>query len=206
MEVIRNIMYVTTAGMVANWWFILEVDQRKTIWNAFKCAITTSFGSICFGSFLATHIFSCPPPSPGSRHCDLRQFDPRKLLTSVPYPRVAIYGRDLLTSQAETFSLIDSRGFDIVVDNHTMGIVVFLISISGGIICGILGAMVGLYYLGFVYGYCMFRLFLTILRSAITTTYMVWADDSTLLHQNHSAEYKTLCDAANLTYGGQRQW
>jgi hypothetical protein len=45
-------VHCTTAGVVAEWWF--TGNRAGATWASFKRALTTSFGSICFGSlFLA---------------------------------------------------------------------------------------------------------------------------------------------------------
>ena len=52
-------MHVTTAGTVATWWFV--PDEASTSWSqAMKDslfrALSYSFGSICFGSFLISFV------------------------------------------------------------------------------------------------------------------------------------------------------
>merc|ERR1712113_494642 len=54
-QVIQNIIHVTVAGTIGTWWFYpLEANSTcsKAIGQSFCRAITSSFGSICFGSLL----------------------------------------------------------------------------------------------------------------------------------------------------------
>ena len=52
-------MHVTTAGTVATWWFV--PDEASSCWSlaigeSLTRALTYSFGSICFGSFLVAFV------------------------------------------------------------------------------------------------------------------------------------------------------
>lgn len=54
-QVIQNTVHVTVGGLVGNWWF--EPSEASSccssaLNNSFLRAVTTSFGSICFGSLL----------------------------------------------------------------------------------------------------------------------------------------------------------
>jgi hypothetical protein len=49
-QVIQNVLTCTTAGVVATWWYQPESD--KVTFSAFYRSLTTSFGSICFGSLI----------------------------------------------------------------------------------------------------------------------------------------------------------
>ena len=53
-QVFRNISHVTTAGTVASWWLVPDIE-RPTL-GAFKRAMTTSFGTICAGSLIVAII------------------------------------------------------------------------------------------------------------------------------------------------------
>lgn len=49
-QVFRNISHVTTAGTVASWWLVADIE-RPTL-GAFRRAMTSSFGTICAGSLV----------------------------------------------------------------------------------------------------------------------------------------------------------
>ena len=49
-QVFRNVSHVTTAGTVASWWLVSDIE-RPTL-GAFKRAMTSSFGTICAGSLV----------------------------------------------------------------------------------------------------------------------------------------------------------
>lgn len=56
MEVIRNIVHVTTAGTVATYYFQRLSMPPNVTGRAFWRSVTTSFGSICLGSFFVAFI------------------------------------------------------------------------------------------------------------------------------------------------------
>jgi hypothetical protein len=49
-QVIQNILTCTTAGVVATWWY--QPNAKKATVGALYRSVTTSFGSICFGSLI----------------------------------------------------------------------------------------------------------------------------------------------------------
>lgn len=53
--ILSNVVHVATAGVVADWWFN-GTQQTHVTWNAFKRAISYSFGSICFGSLVTATV------------------------------------------------------------------------------------------------------------------------------------------------------
>lgn len=53
-QVIKNVSHVTVAGTVASWWF--NVESKGSTGGALKRSLTTSFGSICFGSLIVAII------------------------------------------------------------------------------------------------------------------------------------------------------
>ena len=58
-QVIKNVVHVTVAGTVGTWWFVpTEASSvcSHGVRDSFLRSITTSFGSICFGSLLVAII------------------------------------------------------------------------------------------------------------------------------------------------------
>ncbi|CCK68826.1 Pns1p KNAG_0B03850 [Huiozyma naganishii CBS 8797] len=58
-EVIRNVIHMTVSGVFGSWYYMFKSDQGMPKWPAFgsfKRAMTTSFGSICFGSLIVSLI------------------------------------------------------------------------------------------------------------------------------------------------------
>ena len=58
-QVIKNVVHVTVAGTVGTWWFVPGEARSccsSAVRNSYWRSITTSFGSICFGSLLVAII------------------------------------------------------------------------------------------------------------------------------------------------------
>jgi len=58
-QVIKNIVHVTVAGTVGTWWFVPGEARSccsPAVRNSYWRSVTTSFGSICFGSLLVAII------------------------------------------------------------------------------------------------------------------------------------------------------
>jgi hypothetical protein len=58
-QVIKNIVHVTVAGTVGTWWFVPGEARSccsSAVRNSYWRSVTTSFGSICFGSLLVAII------------------------------------------------------------------------------------------------------------------------------------------------------
>lgn len=52
MQVLTNVLLVTEAGIFGSWYFSMDSMPSKAGWHSFKRSMTTSFGSICFGSLI----------------------------------------------------------------------------------------------------------------------------------------------------------
>ncbi len=58
-QVIKNVVHVTVAGTVGTWWFVPGEARSccsSAVVNSYWRSVTTSFGSICFGSLLVALI------------------------------------------------------------------------------------------------------------------------------------------------------
>ena len=58
LEVFKNIGHATVCGVAATWYFTTEneLDLRSPTGPAFKRTMTTSFGSVCFGSLIVAFL------------------------------------------------------------------------------------------------------------------------------------------------------
>lgn len=57
-EVIKNVIHTTISGLYGSWYFCPNSMPKGPTRGAFKRAVTTSFGSISFGSLLVAIINS----------------------------------------------------------------------------------------------------------------------------------------------------
>jgi len=203
-------------------------------WGAFKRATTTSLGSICFGSLIvavlqATRAILREAQRSAARDgnaglaflaccigCVLGCIESLiEYFNMYAYTKVAIYGLDFRAAAKETWDLFKNRGFEVIVNDDLTGMVLAMGCLLGAVVVGLFGALwasllnfdgwiiVGV--LAFVIGYVMVALIMTVIQSAVATTYVVWAEDPATLAQTRPEYYGKLRQAANLAYPGG-QW
>jgi len=232
LEVLKNVGHVTTSGVVATWW--LAPFANSATWGSFKRAITTSFGSICFGSLIVavlqamvqilreaqrqaqqngnpiTAFLAC------CAACCLSWIESLvEYFNMYAYTRVAIYGLDFRTAAKETWDLFKNRGFEVIINDDLTGMVLSMGALIGGVLTGLFGAFWAkalnfsgwevIGVISFVIGYIMVTLIMNVIQSAVATTYVVWAEDPATLAQSRPEPYNKIRDAATRAYGAG-QW
>lgn len=220
-QVLRNISHTTTASVVGAYWFQPELPNPT--WSSFKRCCTTSLGSIAFGSFLVAFIqtlramlrFGRDKSRDFARECAdcllsmIEQFI--AFLNYWAYTFIAIYGMDFTTAASSAWELITSRTFDLLVnDDLTQTLITFscimIGAISGLIIGGIASAsnLDGWLYIGilaFVIGLVISMLVLSVVESAVATTFVCWAEDPHALNSNRPSEFHQIQAASRRKYG-----
>lgn len=56
LEVVKNVVHVTTSGVVATWYFLQDNIPRNPTLSSLRRSVTTSLGSITFGSLIVAFI------------------------------------------------------------------------------------------------------------------------------------------------------
>jgi len=227
-EVIKNVGHVTTAGTVASWWF-LPASPSPTC-SSFKRAVTTSFGSICFGSLIVA-ILKAARAMIRSAKENARRSD--NMATCVvlaladcclgcieslveyfnmyAYTHVAIYGEDFITAAKSTMSLFRANGFTALINDNIIGMVlglgIFLGLVSSACVSGLVAYVVvkawtiPLLIIGAIIGMIMTALIMNAMTSAVATTFVCWAEDPAAMQNGRPNYFKTISDAANQRYG-----
>jgi hypothetical protein len=164
--VAKNVAHVTVCGAVASWWFSPADAQRPgAVRHALWRALTTSFGSICYGSLLialleavravlrgimnnkngngAARVLAC------CIECLLQYVEAwMKFLNKYAYVYVACFGDDFATAGRRVQALFDARGFwntvvnDVVLD-RVFGLGAFGIAVLAAFFGWGLAALVG---------------------------------------------------------------
>jgi hypothetical protein len=147
--VLSNTLHVTTSGAFAEWFLIpdgstverlgvISVGSQYKVCNSLYRALTTSFGSICYGSFLISVIralkacireetqdgeenafvlfLSCIARCILSCIEDIMEF-----MNTYAYVHVAIYGDDFCSAGEKTWNLILHAGWDLVINDDITG-------------------------------------------------------------------------------------
>lgn len=223
--VLKNVGHVTTAGTVASFYFIPQ--SRNATANAFIRAVTTSFGSICFGSLIVSFIHTLRTMLQMFRRRE-NNFA-REILDAIAdcilglieravayfnhyaYTQIAIYGYDFITASKRTWELMQQKLFTMIINDDLTSWAlltgVFLGGVCGGMISAVWSAIlafdgwVGVTVLGFLLGCAIAALFMTVLDSAITTSFVVWAEDPHTMSQNQPDCFWRMAKAAEPLYG-----
>ena len=146
MQVIANVVHVTASGAVASWYFLWPNNQSSSpVWNSFKRATTTSFGSICFGSFIVAVIQALRAMVHSSRRSNntfLKCFaecilscleNIMNYFNMYAFTYVAIYGHTYCEAAKETWQMLSSKGIDAVINDDLIGGVLMLACLFAGI-------------------------------------------------------------------------
>eukprot|EP00672_Neobodo_designis_P028700 CAMPEP_0174828880 /NCGR_PEP_ID=MMETSP1114-20130205/1583_1 /TAXON_ID=312471 /ORGANISM="Neobodo designis, Strain CCAP 1951/1" /LENGTH=577 /DNA_ID=CAMNT_0016062607 /DNA_START=76 /DNA_END=1810 /DNA_ORIENTATION=+ len=127
-----NVVHVTASGVVATWYFVGEQRMPKTAVPAnLKRSLTTSFGSICFGSavvaLLKTIYYFLRSAVRSSRAHILVKLIAMCLIGIIErltemfniyaFTQVAIYGHDFVTAAKQTFALVKESGWSLIIND-----------------------------------------------------------------------------------------
>ncbi|KAJ3125696.1 putative choline transporter, neither null mutation nor overexpression affects choline transport [Nowakowskiella sp. JEL0407] len=165
-QVIYNTIHVSISGVFATYYFLgtsaaggeVTVPVNHPVAASTKRALTTSFGSICFGSLiiaiLQTIRFIIRSLANESLQdgnilayfclmcvgCCLQIIeDLVQYFNTYAFAQVAIYGKDFVNAAKDTWALVKSHGIDAIINDNLIGNVLFVGSMIAGLICGLIG-------------------------------------------------------------------
>jgi len=152
-QVIQNTTHVTVAGTVGAWWF--SPDQSgccaSGMIGSLIRSLTTSFGSICFGSLLVAIIQALRALADSARNGD------NQILVCIAmcilgcleslleyfnkwaFVYVGLYGYSYLEAGKNVFTLFKNRGWEAIIADDLVGNVFFILSLCVGGICAAIG-------------------------------------------------------------------
>lgn len=157
-SVISNVVHITTAGAVSNWWH-REVPSPSIVRKSFVRAVTSSFGSLCLGSLLVAVIrglrivvetiayrFGLVPQHQSTSflqryisgcldYC-LRALDwLLNYFNKYAFCYVAIYGYTYMDSSRAVVGLFRDRGWTAIVNDEITDTVLSLSHMVVGAVC-----------------------------------------------------------------------
>lgn len=230
LQVLRNVAHVTTAGTIASWWCTPgDPDMCK---NAFRRATTTSLGSICFGSLIVAalevvrNVLRAAAKSGERRgegaaailfcclECLVAMIERlMEYFNFYAFIQVAIYGKDFLQAARDTWGLIKNCGFDAVINDDLSGLALWAAVLAGAGLTGVLGGVwtaaagvdnwLGMALLAALVGGTMTGLVMSVVQSAVATTFVMWAEDVSSLRTNRPHEWASIESAAQIAYPGK---
>ncbi|KAF9358246.1 putative choline transporter, neither null mutation nor overexpression affects choline transport [Mortierella sp. AD094] len=157
-EVIKNVVHVTVSGVFGVYYFFegsaAGAPSSPTLASA-KRALSTSFGSICFGSLLIAilqtlrYILNSLKSDSDDglmaflsmcADCLLGLLQGLfEIFNKFAFTQVAIYGKPFVRAAEDTWRMIKDRGVDAIVNDNLVGNVLGLGSLSVALISGFYG-------------------------------------------------------------------
>lgn len=194
MQVLPNVLFVTTAGVTATWYFVgWENMPENPTWKSFCRATTTSFGSICFGSLIVAIIQFMRWLVESSRRdgdggfltcclaCLLSCLESIvRYFNTYAYVHIAIYGYDYITAGKHTFELFKQCLFTALFNdcliNPTLNMLAFAVSGVLGVLYGVVCWSVSIGILSFLVAVVVHSLIFTAISSATVTIFVCFAE------------------------------
>eukprot|EP00571_Detonula_confervacea_P012360 CAMPEP_0172303330 /NCGR_PEP_ID=MMETSP1058-20130122/4866_1 /TAXON_ID=83371 /ORGANISM="Detonula confervacea, Strain CCMP 353" /LENGTH=494 /DNA_ID=CAMNT_0013014089 /DNA_START=17 /DNA_END=1501 /DNA_ORIENTATION=- len=153
-QVIQNTTHVTVAGTVGAWWF--SPDEATSccspgMMGSMIRALTTSFGSICFGSLLVAIVQALKALAQAARNndngiliciaeCILGCIESiLQYFNKWAFVYVGLYGYSYLEAGKNVFSLFKNRGWEAIIADDLVSNVFFFLSLCVGGICAAIG-------------------------------------------------------------------
>ncbi|KAJ3286964.1 putative choline transporter, neither null mutation nor overexpression affects choline transport [Rhizoclosmatium sp. JEL0117] len=166
-EVVRNTVHVAVCGTFASYFFLgiqqpnsnkVTLPTNHTTASSLKRALTTSFGSICFGSLLVSLIRTLKfiaqiarqdAAQDGNIICCLFatclecilscMADILDFFNKYAYTEIAIYGKPYCDAGKDTWNLIKYKGIDLIINDCMIGQVLGMGSFFTALICAFAG-------------------------------------------------------------------
>lgn len=149
-EVLKNTIHTSVAGVVGSWWFVPDENGfcGKTVCGSFYRTLTTSFGSICFGSLIVAIIQALRqivhmakdnddigPMIACCIDCILSCIEGLvEYFNKWAFVYVGLYGYGYCEAGKNVMTLFRDRGWDAIIADDLVGSVLGLLSMVTGLI------------------------------------------------------------------------
>jgi len=215
-QVFQNSVHVTVAGVVGNWWVAPSENGccGRAVWNSFIRTMTTSFGSICFGSLIVAFLRALEMLAQTARANDdagigacIAECILSCLASLVEYFNkwayiyVGVYGFGYMEAGKNVFELFKNRGWEAIIADDLVGNALLLVSLIVGGVMGALALILTVttdwfdnagesdrfvaFLLGFVVGVAVCSILLSTVASGVNTVIVMFADAPADLQQNY---------------------
>jgi len=223
-QVFTNTVHVTICGVFGTWYFQMNNMQNPTR-NSAKRALTTSFGSICYGALLIAIIKTLRFLAEQSRRsksgmvaiigcmiaCLLSCIERiLQYFNTYAFCQVAIYGKPFCAAAKDTWQLFQTHGIDALVNDSIISTVISFCIILGGLlsagfaylICWALSAStfpipVIACVIGLFLGIFVLCIVLQVIESGVVSIFVCFAMDPNALNVNAPELYNKLRDSYN---------
>mmetsp|Transcript_4910 Transcript_4910/g.12002 ORF Transcript_4910/g.12002 Transcript_4910/m.12002 type:complete len:585 (+) Transcript_4910:122-1876(+) len=228
-QIIKNVVHTTVAGTVGTWWFVPGEARNfcsVAIQRSYLRSVTTSFGSICFGSLIVAIIQAMremvrsPRPENQNRRltdcvvdCIFHILDRvATYFNKWGFVYVGLYGYGFVEASSKVLSLFQARGWSLIIADYLVDKVLLTVSICVGIITGIIGAVLATAMeqdgavvaaafvlsttIGFILCSCLFGL----VSSAVNVVIVCFAEAPAEFQSNHPMLSQQMIDAWREAY------
>ena len=171
-------------------------------------ALTTSFGSICFGSLIVAIIQTLrnlAEQAQNSRDGNILACIAQCILACIQsiveyfnrwaYVYVGIYGYSYLEAGKNVISLFKNRGWEAIIADNLVGTALFFMSVAVGILSGFAGVLIAwtstfgnigpMFVYGFLIGTVLSTILLGAIGSAVNATIVLFAEAPAEFDQNY---------------------
>jgi len=223
-QVISNVVLVTVSGIFGEWYYQYPAMAPDATRRSLLRSLTTSFGTICFGSFLIAVVKTLrfivhrarQSENSFARTCadcllncleDILEY-----FNLYAFVYVSIYGSSYCHAAKSVWELFKNHGWDVIINDNLIGGVLTL----GSIFCGVIVAVfsyfiaenamdlsyagtVGLvgFFVGPVFSFCA----LTIVQSGVSTILVCYCENSQVLQETKPDVSEKLNEAFHARYG-----
>mmetsp|Transcript_21830 Transcript_21830/g.43728 ORF Transcript_21830/g.43728 Transcript_21830/m.43728 type:complete len:339 (+) Transcript_21830:96-1112(+) len=153
-QVIQNCTHVTVSGTVGSWWFSPEHSGCCSggVMGSVIRTLTTSFGSVCFGSLLVAILQATKAVAQAARGEDGGSFllciaecilqclaDILEYFNKWAFVYVGLYGYSYIEAGKNVWTLFKNRGWEAIIADDLISNVFFFLSLSVGGVCAGIG-------------------------------------------------------------------
>lgn len=215
-QVLQSCVHVNVAGTVATWWVAPNESGccSKGVCNSFIRTVTTSFGSICFGSLIVAIIQALRALASAARGNDdagflacIAECILACLQSIVEYFNkwafiyVGVYGFGYIEAGKNVMQLFRDRGWEAIIADDLVGGAIFMLCCVLGLIIGVVGVVYAsinsefktlaqdslgaAFGIGFVAGLFVASVILSTVASGVNTVIVMFADAPQEFNQNH---------------------
>eukprot|EP01083_Nonionella_stella_P226563 804497_1 len=206
----RNVSHTTTCGVAATWYFS-SGELFNPSKSAFKRTMTTSFGSICFGSLLVAIIqavramLRSQGKGGGCAACLLACIERiMRYFNKYAFAQVAIYGVSFWQSAKATWDLFMNNGLSALINDDLSGLALTCGAVLGMVVSAIAGFFVAQAFYGElvlsiylailcgILGYYVVVIILLAVASGVVAIFVCFAEDPAACKTNRPEAFDKL--------------
>lgn len=228
-QVISNIVLCSICGIISVWYFLYpQYYTKDTVYNSFKRSITTSFGSICFGSLIITIIQTIgifikiinsliikQRKNGKSLLCIKQILDYVEMHNNYLFVRISIYGINYCNSAKQTLQLFKTRGLDLIINDDLTNSILLLSCLLSSLFTAICIGLLSKYeynnnsietiilwsFTGFFISFAISIIVMVNIKAGVNTIFVSFAEDPASLSFTKPLKYEMLTTEWNKRYG-----